>query len=163
MGKIMYVVGDATNPQGQGKKIICHICNDANKWGAGFVLALSKKWHAPEESYRTMPKDIRVLGRVGIVMVEEDIIVANMIAQHDVKPKNFGSYGNDGKVEVIVPPIRYEALAICLKQVSNVAQIINATLHMPRIGCGLAGGVWEEVQKIIEENVTVDVTVYDLK
>jgi hypothetical protein len=36
---------------------------------------------------------------------------------------------------------------------------------MPRIGCGLAGGKWEEVGKIVEEELVnrgVTVTVYDL-
>jgi hypothetical protein len=36
---------------------------------------------------------------------------------------------------------------------------------MPRIGCGLAGGKWEEIGKIVEEevaNIGVSVTVYDL-
>jgi hypothetical protein len=36
---------------------------------------------------------------------------------------------------------------------------------MPRIGCGLAGGKWEEVGRIVEEellNNGVAVTVYDL-
>jgi hypothetical protein len=36
---------------------------------------------------------------------------------------------------------------------------------MPRIGCGLAGGKWEVVGKIVEEELLrsgVPVTVYDL-
>jgi hypothetical protein len=33
---------------------------------------------------------------------------------------------------------------------------------MPRIGCGLAGGKWETVVKMIRQAVHVDVTVYDL-
>lgn len=40
---IHYVTGDATEPIGEGEKIIAHICNDQGGWGAGFVLALSKK------------------------------------------------------------------------------------------------------------------------
>jgi hypothetical protein len=36
---------------------------------------------------------------------------------------------------------------------------------MPRIGCGLAGGKWEDIGPIVEEeldNQGIDVTVYDL-
>jgi hypothetical protein len=34
---------------------------------------------------------------------------------------------------------------------------------MPRIGCGLAGGKWEEIAKIIQQTLTVDVYIYDFK
>jgi hypothetical protein len=49
---LKYVIGDATSPQGTGNKIIVHICNDIGGWGLGFVLALSKRWKAPEIQYR---------------------------------------------------------------------------------------------------------------
>jgi len=35
---ITYLVGDATQPQGEGVKVIAHICNDIGAWGAGFVI-----------------------------------------------------------------------------------------------------------------------------
>jgi hypothetical protein len=44
------------------------------------------------------------------------------------------------------------------------ARRLQASVHMPRIGCGLAGGDWEVVGKIVEEelaNTGVPVTVYD--
>ena len=148
--KINYVIGDATAPQGQGKKIICHICNDIGAWGAGFVLALSNKWHYPEDRYRAMP--YYELGTAMVLIVEDDIFVANMIAQHGIRANISG-----------VPPVRYDALSQALESVNNVANTIGATLHMPRIGCGLAGGEWEAVEAVIKDVVTVDVTVYDLK
>jgi O-acetyl-ADP-ribose deacetylase (regulator of RNase III) len=149
--KVNYVKGDATNPQGDSrKKIIVHICNDIGAWGAGFVLALSRRWDAPEESYRNMPKDLRTLGNVMMVPVENDIIVANMIAQHGIGLENG------------IPPVRYGALKTCLEKVDALAQEIGADIHMPRIGCGLAGGKWETVVKMIRQAVHVDVTVYDL-
>ena len=36
---------------------------------------------------------------------------------------------------------------------------------MPRIGCGLAGGCWEDVSRIVENELVqqaINVTVYDL-
>lgn len=149
---IHYIKGDATRPRGDGTKIICHICNDIGAWGAGFVLALSARWDDPEESYRGMSKDERKLGNVSIVEVEDDILVANMIGQRDVRPDENG-----------LPPIRYTAVRAALKSVNDLATQINATLHMPRIGCGLAGGRWEDIESIIKEVVTVNVYVYDLK
>ncbi|MDB5329368.1 MAG: hypothetical protein JWP03_519 [Phycisphaerales bacterium] len=51
-GAIHYLVGDATAPQGDGPRIIAHVCNDLGRWGRGFVLALSKRWHEPEARFR---------------------------------------------------------------------------------------------------------------
>ena len=149
--KINYVIGDATNPQGEGKKIICHICNDIGAWGAGFVLALSNKWTYPEDFYRS--RQHYPLGHVDILTLptEKDMYVANMIAQHGT------GYSSDG-----VSPIRYKALIQALVRVNEVATELGAGLHMPRIGSGLAGGDWKIIAKIIEIIVKVDVTVYDL-
>lgn len=150
--KITFLKGDATNPQGTGDKIICHICNDIDRWGAGFVMALSKKWDAPEKAYHSIPKKDMVLGNVQLVAVEPDITVANMIGQRSIRKKNSDYI-----------PIRYDAVRECLEKVNKHAVENNATLHMPRIGCGLAGGDWFEIEKIIHEVVTVDVTVYDFE
>jgi O-acetyl-ADP-ribose deacetylase (regulator of RNase III) len=149
MAKIIYLKGDATSPVGDGKKIIVHVCNDIGAWGAGFVLAISKKWKQPEAHYRALKS--RTLGDVEIVRVEDDIYVANMIAQQNVRP------ALDGR-----PPIRYGAIRIALAQVNDYAYKSGATIHMPRIGCGLAGGKWEEVESIVRQVMSVDVYVYDL-
>ena len=40
----------------------------------------------------------------------------------------------------------------------------NASVHMPRIGCGLAGGKWEMIEPIILQRLSnndVEVVVYD--
>ena len=60
--------------------------------------------------------------------------------------------------------MRYEAIRKGLQRVAAKARQLGASVHMPRIGCGLAGGQWEEVAKIVEELVNrgVPVTVYDL-
>lgn len=150
MAKINYLIGDATSPVGDGKKIIVHVCNDIGAWGAGFVLAISKKWSYPEQFYRA--RQHYILGHADVLQVEEDIYVANMIAQHNVRPDSKG-----------VPPIRYGAVRSALAQVNDIAYKMGATLHMPRIGCGLAGGKWEEIEAIVQDVMSVDVYVYDLK
>jgi len=41
---------------------------------------------------------------------------------------------------------------------------MKATVHMPRIGCGLAGGEWSKVEEIINEVMAdVQVFVYDFE
>jgi len=49
---IAYVVGDATRPEGQGPRVIVHVCNDIGGWGRGFVLALSRAYPEAERRYR---------------------------------------------------------------------------------------------------------------
>jgi hypothetical protein len=49
--------------------------------------------------------------------------------------------------------------------VAKIAGYDGATVHMPRIGTGLARGNWEVIESIINRTLTlrdVDVTVYDL-
>ena len=151
---ITYVKGDATQPQGRGNKIIAHICNDLGGWGKGFVLAISKRWSEPEAAYRAWhkarAKNDFALGAFQLVQVEPSIWVANMVAQRGMKT---GSQG---------PPIRYEAVRTCLKELAVQAKERKASVHMPRIGCGLAGGRWEEIEPIVTEELEgVEVTVYD--
>jgi O-acetyl-ADP-ribose deacetylase (regulator of RNase III) len=156
MSSIRYVKGDATQPQAKGNRIITHICNDLGGWGKGFVLAISKRWPEPEAAYRSWHKDRSKnefsLGAVQLIQVEPYIWVANMVTQHGMKT---GSKG---------PPIRYEAVRLCLAKVAAQARELVASVHMPRIGCGLAGGRWEEIEPIIDEELVskgIEVTVYD--
>ena len=156
MKDIQYTKGDATAPQSEGNKIIVHICNDIGGWGKGFVMAISKRWKKPENQYREWfkSKDGFELGKVQFVQVEEDLSVANLIGQHKINKDENGN-----------APIRYNAIEDGLKEVALFAKENNASIHMPRIGCGLAGGKWEMIEPIIilktlSEN-NKEVTVYD--
>ena len=155
MNKIHYLKGDAVYPQARGNIIITHICNDIGVWGRGFVVALSARWMAPEIEYLIWSKEENnyFLGNVQFVKVTSTTSVANMIAQHDIIPKNG------------VPPIRYEALEICLEKIAQRAVELEASIHMPRIGCGFAGGSWKIIEDIIFKTLiskNIEVYVYDL-
>ena len=154
---IAYVVGDATVPKGDGPKIVVHVCNDVGGWGRGFVVALSRRWPEPEQRYRTWHRgeDTQpfALGQVQFVKVRPDIWVANLIGQHDIRTSGG------------IAPIRYDAMREGLRRVFAEAKKLGASIHMPRIGCGLAGGRWEEVGQIVEQELAaqgISVTVYDL-
>ncbi len=156
---IVYQKGSATKPVGDGPKIITHICNDIGGWGRGFVLAVSKDHPAAETAYRSWFQENPewkdtpfLLGNVQFVNTAKDVKVANMIAQH-------GIFTKDGR-----SPIRYIALIQCLTQVAEHALEYGASVHMPRIGCGLAGGEWSKVEKCINNTLGragVPVFVYD--
>jgi len=152
---IQYVKGDATNPAGPGNKIIVHICNDVGGWGKGFVMAISAKWPAPERQYREWfkSKENFALGQVQFVPVEEHTWVANLIGQRDTRRDAAGN-----------PPIRYDAVAAGLDRVGQFARERGAAVHMPRIGCGLAGGTWDRIEPLIQAHLSakgIAVTVYD--
>ncbi len=154
--EIKYQIGDATKPNAEGNKIIVHICNDIGAWGKGFVMALSRRWPKPEAEYRKWFKEGIgfELGAVQFVQVENDLFIANIIGQRGIIPI-------DSR-----PPIRYEAVITGLTKVAEKAIELNASIHMPRIGSGLAGGKWEEIEKIINKTLIergLSVTVYDLE
>ena len=156
---MIFLKGDATAPTGPGAKVIVHICNDIGRWGKGFVLAVSKRWPEPEREYKRAfaAPNLPQLGDVQLIKVAEGITVANMIAQHSIQTRLSKN---------VEPPIRYPAVRQCLAQVAAYAKLNNASVHMPRIGCGLAGGKWEQIEVIVQEElvaVGVAVTVYDFE
>jgi O-acetyl-ADP-ribose deacetylase (regulator of RNase III) len=154
MSPLTIIAGDATSPQAAGPKIIAHICNDLGGWGRGFVLAVSRRWPEPERAYRQWHRGRAGfrLGAVQLVPVQPNLWVANMVAQRGIKR---GSSG---------PPIRYDAVEACLNELREHAHTHDASVHMPRIGCGLAGGRWELIEPLIVAALCehdVPVTVYD--
>jgi len=153
--ELKYFNGDATAPQESGNKIIVHVCNDMGGWGKGFVVAISNRWTEPEKQYREWFKsqDNFELGEVQFVQVESDLWIANVIGQHKINKDENGN-----------PPIRYEAIEQGLQKVADFADEIKASIHMPRIGCGLAGGKWNKIEPIIERSLLskqMNITVYD--
>ncbi|MEU0083252.1 macro domain-containing protein [Streptomyces sp. NPDC006274] len=156
MSEIRYVRGDATAPQAKGVKLIVHVCNDLGGWGKGFVLALSRRWPEPEAAYRRWHRDRAGndfgLGAAQFVQVGPYLWVANTVGQRGIRT---GSKG---------VPVRYEAIDRALAAVGDKAVELGASVHMPRIGCGLAGGTWSRVEPLIAGRLTarsIPVTVYD--
>jgi O-acetyl-ADP-ribose deacetylase (regulator of RNase III) len=151
---IEYEVGDACRPKVAGMIVIAHCCNNRGQWGAGFVLALSKRWSRPESEYRGLATRFGAdipLGLVQYVSVGPGVMVANIIAQDNRRPRAI--------------PLVYEALLKGFKDLAGHALSLRASVQMPRIGCGIAGGQWEKVEPLIEATLCkagVPVTVYDL-
>jgi Zn-dependent peptidase ImmA (M78 family)/O-acetyl-ADP-ribose deacetylase (regulator of RNase III) len=154
--KIRYLRGDATEPRGTGNKIIAHIINDKSiNWGRGFGLVVSKKWPSVvsdfHERVKSKDKELK-LGNSHLSHISEDLSIFHMIAQH--------GYGPSDR-----PRIRYGALNECFIALSKAAHDFSATVHMPRIGTGYAGGNWNVISELIEETLIsqgIEVTVYDL-
>jgi O-acetyl-ADP-ribose deacetylase (regulator of RNase III) len=144
---IKYQKGDATLPQFD-KTIIVHCCNDIGAWGAGFVIPLAAQFPRAKQMYKewstgkSLKDDLGrsapfALGEVQFVKVSKDTYVANMIGQHS-------TYTENG-----IPPIRYSAIQAGLFQISKIAKQLGASVQMPKMGAGLAGGDWEKIESLI--------------
>jgi len=160
--KIITLSGDATNPQlnpENDMNYIIHCCNDAGKWGKGFVLPLASKWPRTKAAFKSLytAKRLSSLGDNQYIVVEKNITVVNMIGQR-------GTY-----VKGSPPPIRYPAIQECLIKLSMQMRRKspfhkNPAIHCPRFGTNLAGGSWEDIVKILKNvfnEVDINIYVYD--
>lgn len=153
---IHYVGGDATRPIiTDGLRVIVHVCNNRGGWGAGFTKAISQRWKEPETAYRAMVNRFGsddIFRHIQTVRVEPNIEVVNMIAQDGYKSAQNPT------------PLKYDALLTCLDRVSGHLWLgvdeTKITIHMPRVGCGLAGGKWDKVEEIINMTIAEDFSVY---
>jgi O-acetyl-ADP-ribose deacetylase (regulator of RNase III) len=142
MVPLRVIKGDATSPQAAGPKIIAHVCNDVGGWGKGFVVAVSRRWPEPERAFRRWHRERAAndfgLGAVQVIQVKPDTWVANMVGQRGIRTARSTGV-----------PIRYDAVGRCLEALAAHAVRLRASVHMPRIGCGLAGGKWERVEPMV--------------
>ena len=164
LGTLRVVEGDVTDPQitNEGEIVLIpHCCNNQNGWGAGFVLALNRKWKEPEQRYRDFCRindGIPILGEVCYAKIDNHLVIANMI-------------GQDGTVSTDNPkPIKYVALAKCMGKVVEYIELMQCrtsdkvVIHTPKFGSELAGGNFSFILELIEEiwiEAGIDVVIYE--
>jgi O-acetyl-ADP-ribose deacetylase (regulator of RNase III) len=158
---LQIVTGDATAPIGEGKKIIAHIVNNVGAWGKGFTRDLGRRFPAAAKTYLDTAQSRRIarpetplleLGNVIVVATaEEDIGVMHMIAQNGLPSRDNPQ------------PLDMVALGKCLLLVGQAARNWQRSVHMPKIGTGIARGKWSEIRPLIEEKLAnVEVFIYEL-
>lgn len=158
-------VGDATQPELKGRIAIVHILSDTGAYEKGFAKAVAERHPLARTRYKQWAQRYDSgthhtfkLGAIQWVGVGHDLgrthrfsdrWVINMVAQHGLR-----SATNPH-------PIDYTALDQALAHVA--ADHTDETLVMPRIGCHLAGGTWDQVGPLVENRLgELDVHVYDL-
>lgn len=154
---IEYLVGNALEPRGDGLKIIAHIVNDRTpNWGGrSFASSLAKAFPEAQTNFRHWVSEFKnefKLGNIHTTRIDDNLIIADLIAQHGLGAST-------------APRLRYQALEECLKRLAEFAIANNASIHMPRIGAGNAGGKWEVIEEYILSEISnrgISVTVYDL-
>ena len=118
--------------------IICHQVNCRGVMGAGLALKLKAKYPICFESYSKYCKaDQFKLGMVQFCRVNSNLFICNLAGQD--------GYGG-GKRQT-----DYDALATCLTKLYAKSLELGLTPYLPyKLGCGLAGGDWAIVSKLIE-------------
>ncbi len=152
---IRYVHGNVLDPKNGGRKIVCQLVNDkATKWGGGVARKAATRFPEAEKNFSQeiikIPKAER-LGKVIFVEAEAYLEIASIIAQ-----EGFG--------KSLFPRIRYASLQHCLEVISKRAIHTQASIHMPRIGTGVAGGDWNIIQELLDDILVrsgIIITIYD--
>lgn len=158
---IRYVRGDVTRPEGPDPLIIAHVCNDAGGFGKGVAGAIAAAYPDVRARYKAWFADpaaeVRpALGNIQPVRVGAARWVVNMIAQH--------GYRDPERSPGAPAPIRYVALRTALGKLGEFARRKKASVHIPKIGTGYAGGSWDAVEPLVVEflaDAGVSVTVYE--
>ena len=153
---IRLLYGNILEPRNGGKKIICQLVNDkAVKWGGGVARKIAKRFPDAEGAYTEQVIQIPQHDRLGRVIFSDatsDLTIASLIGQEGFGPSPF-------------PRIRYSALQACLEKVADHATSIGASIHMPKIGTGSAGGDWSTIEEMLDDVMVREglfVTVYDV-
>ena len=139
-------------------QLLAHGCNCSGGFGSGVAGQIAKEFPMARREYLAYHEiGGTVLGNVQFVDVlphnkKVDKFIANCMTQ-----QRYGNAARTGKVYC-----DYQAIRTALEEVKEFASLNNLVVGMPKIGCGLAGGSWSRVNKIIQETfVDWPATIYD--
>jgi len=125
------VCGDIFDVASRG--IIGHQCNARYVMGAGIAKKIAEMYPNVLEAYID---ERPVLGECQLVEVGSDLWIANLIGQANT--------GRGLQTD-------YEALRTAMSSLRRDADDLNLPVYLPYgLGCGLAGGDWAIVSRIIE-------------
>lgn len=118
--------------------IISHQVNCQGVMGAGLALKLKAKYPICFESYSKYCKAGQFkLGMVQFCRVNSNLFICNLAGQD--------GYGGGNR------QTDYQALESCLTKLYAKSLELGLTPYLPyKLGCGLAGGDWAIVSKLIE-------------
>lgn len=153
LAAINKVRGDALKPAGEGVRIIAQLVNDATpSWGGrSFASQVARRWPGAQAEFRAWANARGLkLGTTHLTQVEESVWVASLVAQRGFGPAS-------------KPRVRYDALSAALHALGDKARELQASVHMPPIGTGLAGGDWDRIEQLVNSELGsrgIEVTVY---
>lgn len=129
-------------------EVITHGCNCFSTMGAGIAPQMAKEFGCNKFEMELIGPSIKKLGNIDYEIFNlkdnKELVVINSYTQFHFGQKND-------------PPLDYEALKLCLRKINNTFS--GKKIGLPLIGCGLAGGNWNIVKKIIIDELK-DMDVY---
>lgn len=146
---IKYVKGDLFEAP---EDIIAHGCNCRNGYGSGVAYTMSQRYpKAKSLFHEKYDEEGWSLGDVQFVLQNDGKYIANCATQDHFVPRGFKHAD-------------YGAIEECMQQVKRFAKDKGLSIAIPKIGAGLAGGQWHEIEAILKEVFSdYDVTVYYLE
>lgn len=136
---IRYIDGDLVR-DAEKFDVIGHCCNCFNTMGAGIAPQIKHKFpEAYEADCETIKGDRDKLGTISYTE-ETTPIVVNLYGQYDYTGRRSGQMDLD-----------YDALRSALREMK--IQFSGLLFGLPKIGAGLAGGDWDVIEAIIEEEL----------
>lgn len=139
-------------PHKTSEIVIIHGVNCQRVMGSGVAKSLYTRWPKVRSMYMTIPQKEMWLGAVQRVQVDQFMHVFNCWTQE--------YYGNDGKAYGNLDAIEASLLKVVAWAEENRWA---PAIYMPRIGCGLAGLDWSDVEAIITGiKSTIEVVVCDI-
>lgn len=165
---LTYRIGDAVHPHiydWEKRVAIAHLCNDANRWGAGFSGALSRRFPQALARYRKHGKILTLCSNHYVQVDMPDGVtyhIVNMVAQRGITNRYTDDDSNDRRPD----RVRYDALRQCLCYLHDYCLMHSVQrVIMPMIGAGLAGGDWLRIEGLICQELAtrgIPVSVYML-
>jgi len=151
--------------------VITHGCNCFCTMGAGIAVPMKLNFQCDQFPMED-PKYKGSINKLGTIDFQTKFIVLNKpitIAGVTIEAPDFGGfplivvnsytqyrYGRnhaDGDQN----PVDYEAIAMCMRKINH--KFPGKKIGLPKIGAGLAGGDWDRIKTIIE-NELKDMDVY---
>lgn len=135
---------------------IVHGCNAQGVMGSGVAKAIKEKYPLAFSTYKLAYQDnFLQLGWAQSIKVSDSLIIWNAITQ-----QFFGLPGRNCSYDGIQNAFEY--LNGRIENGHHGLDKIKKEIHIPFIGSGLGGGNWNIIKTIIEETVTMPVTLWVL-
>ncbi len=150
------IQGDLIHLALQGEfDVIVHGCNCFCTMASGIAKPMAETFNCNTFNLEKpiYKGDIDKLGRIdfqsGFLKNDKRLFVVNAYTQY-----HYGKNHSDG----VENPLDYEALTLCLRKINK--RFKGKHIGLPQIGCGLAGGDWNKVKQIIQQELRdCDVTI----
>lgn len=143
--------------------VIVHGCNCRGEMGAGIALQIKKNFPAVAEADKPGATPGTIVG----VELDSGLTVVNAYTQihwgrANKKHKALSPINNYEEEIADSKENRYEFIRFSAKAIKE--KYPNKRIGFPLIGCGLAGGDWDIVSKILEEEMAgCDATIVHFK